>query len=71
MTDLADRYEEALTKIAQWSEAYPLEVFPEPDWKKAAELLKAGGQSLDAISASCTRHLVKGVGQIARDALEK
>ena len=66
-----ERYEEALEHIVQWSEAYPLDIFPEPDFKKAAELLKAGGITLDAISASCMRHVVEGVGKIAREALQK
>lgn len=64
-----EKLEEALRRILQWSEAYPLKVFPEPDWEKAAKLLKAGGMSLDAISASNMRHVVEGVGKIAREAL--
>jgi hypothetical protein len=70
MSDRLERHEEALQRIVQWSEAYPLEVFPEPDWKRAAELLKAGGITLDAISAHCMRHVVTEVGKIAREALE-
>jgi hypothetical protein len=65
----ADQYEEALQQIVQWAAAYPLDVFPEPDFKKAAELLKAGGISLGAVSASCMRHVVEEVGLIAREAL--
>lgn len=61
----------ALEKILQWSEAYPLSVFPEPDFKKAAELLKAGGITLDAVSVSCMRYVVEGVGDIARAALTR
>jgi hypothetical protein len=38
---------------------------------KAAELLKAGGMTLDAISASNMRHVVEGVGKIARDAIRE
>jgi hypothetical protein len=68
--DQLDRYEEALQRIVSWSEAYPLDIFPEPDFKHAAELLKAGGITLDAISASCMRHVVEGVGKLAREALE-
>ena len=56
-------------RIVQWSEAYPLDVFPEPDFKRAHELLRAGGMTLDAISASNMRHVVEGVGKIARAAL--
>ena len=67
--DRIDELTEALTRIQQWSEAYPLDIFPEPDLKKARELLKAGGITLDAISAHCMRHCVEGVGKIAREAL--
>jgi hypothetical protein len=68
--DRCDRYEEALQRIVQWSEAYPLDVFPEPDLKRAADLLRAGGITLDAVSAHCMRHVVEGVGKIAREALK-
>jgi hypothetical protein len=65
-----DKLRGALQRIEQWSDAYPLDMFPEPDLKKAAEVLKANGMTLDAISASCMRHVVEGVGKIAREALE-
>lgn len=64
-----ERLTDALRQIEQWAMAYPLDVFPEPDLKRAAELLKAGGISLDAVSASMARHVIEGVGRIAREAL--
>ena len=64
-----DDKDEALHKIESWSRAYPLDIFPEPDWKRAAELLKAGGITMDAVSAHCMRHVVEGVGKIASAAL--
>ena len=64
-----ERYEEALHRIVQWSRAYPLEVFPEPDLKRVHEVLTAHGMTLDAISAHAMRHAVEGVGKIAREAL--
>lgn len=64
-----DRLELALHSIESWSRAYPLSVFPEPDLKKAAAVLKANEMTLDAISAHCMRHVVEGVGKIARAAL--
>lgn len=70
LREALEKAHEALFKIKQWSEAYPISVFPEPDFKKAAELLNAGGMTLDAISASNMRYVVKGVGEIARAALE-
>ena len=63
--------EAALERIDDWSKAYPLTVFPEPDFKKARALLEAGGMTIDAISASNMRHVVEGVGKIARAALKK
>ena len=64
-----ERYEDALEKIAQWSDAYPLSVFPEPDFEKSAQVLKAAGLTLDGISASNMRHVVEGVGEMAKEAL--
>ena len=49
LRDRLDRYEDALQSIVQWSEVYPLDIFPEPDWKAARKLLEAGGISLDSI----------------------
>jgi hypothetical protein len=70
LSDRCDRFETALQSIVQWSEAYPTEIFPEPDWRKARALLEAGGMTLDSISAHCMRHVVEGVGRIAREALD-
>jgi hypothetical protein len=70
MTDREEKFENALRQIVAWSEAYPLSVFPEPDLNKAQVLLRAGGMSLDGISAHAMRHVVEGVGKIAREALE-
>jgi hypothetical protein len=70
MTVREEKFENALRTIVAWSEAYPLAVFPEPDLVKARELLMAGGVSLDSVSADAMRHVVKGVGEVARKALE-
>lgn len=59
-----------LAEIDRWARAYPETVFPEPDLKRAHELLWAGGMTLDAISAHAMRHVVRGVGEIARCGLE-
>jgi hypothetical protein len=67
--DRIQKLKEALERIEQWSRAYPLDIFQEPDLKKARQLLEAGGMTLDAISAYCMRHVVEGVGKIAREAL--
>jgi hypothetical protein len=68
--DRVETLEEALQSIVSWSEAYPLDIFPKPDWAKARDLLEAGGITLDAVSAHCMRHVIEGVGNIAREALE-
>lgn len=55
------------TRIEAWCDAYPLKVFPEPDWAKAARVLKENGMTLDAISASNMRHVLDGVRRIIRE----
>ena len=70
LTAERDQLREALEQIAQWSEAYPTEVFPEPDFARAAAALASSGMSIDAVSASNMRHATKGVGKIARAALK-
>jgi hypothetical protein len=65
-----ERYREALNKLDNWCRAYPLSVFPEPDFKKAHKVLKEAGMTLDAISASNMRHVVKGIEKIVTEALE-
>ena len=69
-SDRLIRYEEALERIVQWADAYPLDIFPEPDLKRAHAVLTAAGMSLDSISASCMRHVIEGVGKIAKEALK-
>jgi hypothetical protein len=56
--------EEKLDQIRKWCDAYPLETFPEPDFKKARALLEAGGMTLDAVSASNFRHVLRGIRRI-------
>jgi hypothetical protein len=61
--------ESALQRIVQWSEAYPLDVFPEPDFKAVQVALLNAGLSLDCVSASNMRHVITGVGKIAKEVL--
>ena len=69
-TDRESDLEDALRKIAQWSDAYPEDVFLPPDLEKCRALLEAGGQTLDGVSGAAMRHVVTGVGKIAKDALD-
>jgi hypothetical protein len=65
----ADAMREALLRIIQWADAYPEDVFPavtKEEWKRANAVLDAAGLSLTRISASNMRHVVEGVGKIAR-----
>jgi hypothetical protein len=49
MSEREERFEEALQRLLHWSEVYSRDVFPEPDWEKAGELLKTGDISIDVI----------------------
>ena len=70
LTNERDEAYEALEKIKTWSEAYPLDIFPEPDFKKAHEVLKSNGMTLDSISASNMRHVLNGMIHIVQRALK-
>lgn len=68
-----ERLEEALRRIADWSDAYPLSIFPsvtEEYAKRAHEVLRAHGMTVDRLSAEALRPVVTQVGKIAKDALD-
>ena len=72
MCERCEELEEALMRIAQWADAYPSDIFPVPDdaWlKRAHEILKANGMTIDRIAAHSARHALRGVGEIARGVL--
>jgi len=56
-------------ELDNWAKAYPLDVFPQPDWNKAKELL--GSNLLSCISASNMRHVIDGVSNIVQEALNR
>jgi hypothetical protein len=73
LEDAVEALQESMWRIVSWSKAYPIAVFQEPtaaDFDRAAVAMKACGLTLDAIAASCMRHVVVGVGRIAVEALE-
>ena len=63
-TERAEALQDKLRRIRDWCDAYPLEVFPEPNWRRAAMVLQDHGISLDSISASNMRHVLDGVRKI-------
>jgi len=66
-----DKYEATLEKIQQWAKAYPLESFPEPDFKVVAKILKNNNLSLDEVSASNMRYVITQVLSIVDEALKE
>jgi len=64
------RYEKALVEINNWAQAYPLDIFPEPDFAVVNEVLKAAGISLSCVSASNMRHVITRVEKITESALK-
>ncbi len=65
-----EKLKEALERIQNWRNAYPLDVFPKPDLKKARKVLKDAGMTLDAISADNMRHVLDGIKDIVDSALK-
>jgi len=61
---------DVLQDIRNWTNAYPLDVFPEPDPSQVRELLAVGGITLDCVSASYMRHVLNGVKSIIDNCLD-
>ena len=59
-----EELQEKMHQIKTWIDAYPLSVFPEPDFQKAHKILKQHGMTLDAISASNMRHVIESIKNI-------
>lgn len=69
--DRAERFKNALQELQQWVNAYPLDIYPEPNFRLAAKVLTDAGLSLDAISASNMRHVLTRVEEITRAVLNE
>jgi uncharacterized coiled-coil DUF342 family protein len=71
LRDEVTRLRGKVKEIQAWANAYPLVVFPKPNLKKAAEVLKAAGMTLDSISADNMRHVLDGIKDIVEKALKE
>jgi len=56
--------QDKMHRIKTWVEAYPLDMFPEPDFEKAARVLKENGMTLGAITTSNIRYVLNGIKEI-------
>ena len=65
-----EKLKEALKLLRNWTKAYPLDMFPEPDLKLARKLLTDGGVSYDALNAYSMRHVINGVARIIDEAIK-
>jgi hypothetical protein len=54
--------------LNQWLRCYALDIFPEPDLAKAAEVLKANGMTIDSLSAEMGRHVLTRVIEFIKNA---
>jgi hypothetical protein len=61
-----EELESVLESIKNWCEAYPLDVFPEPDLEMCKQLLD--DSLLTQLSAHNMRHVLTGIARIASQA---
>ncbi len=64
LDEINERHETALHEIKSWINAYPLDVFPEPDFGEVNFALEEAGLSLSQVSASNMRHVLNGIDKI-------
>lgn len=69
MDDRAERMEEALHHILNWCEAYPEDVFVQPDLEEVRKIL--GDSRMSALHGAWARHLLSGISRYARGGLSK
>ena len=64
--------EDAMQRIVNWADAYPVDIFIPPtkeDLKRSNEILRENGISFTAINGATMKHVIDGVGNIAREVL--
>lgn len=58
--ELVEKINDTIREFKQWrDEAYPLDIFPEPDMKQVQGVLEFAHIRLDSVSAHMLRHVVK------------
>lgn len=62
--NLRDALDEFNHHLTQWARAYPEGVFPEPDMGVVRTALEARGITIDCVSASNMRHVVKQLDKL-------
>ncbi len=67
LMDQVDKQGAVLDSIRSWCKAYPLTVFPKPDYTICGPALKEVGQTVDAISADCQRHLLETISKMINE----
>jgi len=53
-----------LDQVRRWCRAYPVDVFPEPDWILAKDALRVKGIALDSVTCSAMRRVTTGIVEI-------
>ena len=57
-------FQDKMYKIRIWIDAYPVKIFPKPDFEKAHKVLTQHGMTLDSITASNMRYVLNGLKKI-------
>ena len=59
-----ERLQHTLDHVASWANAYPEDVFPEPDWEHVAAVLAEAGVGMDSLSGALLRRVTTGIREI-------
>jgi hypothetical protein len=65
--DLIEKLKKKLEIVENWTLQYPLEIFPDPDYKQVREVLEASGITLDCVTAGIVRRMMANINQVIGD----
>jgi hypothetical protein len=64
LRDENDRLSDKQHAVYEWCNAYPIDIFPEPDFVAVRAALAEHDITIDAVSASNMRHVLDGIRKI-------
>jgi hypothetical protein len=64
------QYKNVIDRLEQWCNAYPVDIFGDPDYSKVNQVLSEHGITLDSVPADIFRHVLQHVKEIIKPVVQ-